>query len=268
MTVAVDLRIIDLERGSDMNTNAELADTITTSLKLATSPVAISFWDEVPAEVAPFAGTAPAGCSFWEQGMTRSFATAASDHALCSIGVHTHRLANAPPTQAQELQDTLGAMAGLDYVREAEVQAIPTMAREHRHVVYGPLHEHPAEPQVVLLFCDGRQGLVLAEATQRVDGDVPHAMGRPACALVPQVISQGAAANSLGCCGARAYLDVLSDQIALWGLPGAKLSAYASELEILDKANDVLTTFHERRAKDIAGGARPTVRESLDRLSS
>ena len=33
------------------------------------------------------------------------------------------------------------------------------------------------------------------------------AMGRPACAVVPQAINSGQAALSLGCCGARAYLD-------------------------------------------------------------
>lgn len=251
-----------------MKDYSELAARLTAALRLSYDPVALSFHDEAPADVERFAATVPAGCSFWEQGTQKTFVTTTNDHALCAIGVHTHNLSDAPATQPQELQDALGAMMGLDYVREAEVQALPVMPRQHRHVIYGPLAEHPVGADVVLLFCNGRQGLVLTEALHRVDGAPIPAMGRPACALVPQVILQAKAAASLGCCGARAYLPALSDDITLWGLPGEKLSDYVAEVETLAKANDVLTTFHERRRNDIAAGGRPSVRESLDRLQS
>ena len=119
---------------------------------------------------------------------------------------------------------------------------------------------------VVLLFANASQGLVLSEALARVDGATPPAMGRPACALIPQVKNSGRAAASLGCCGARAYLDVLSDEVAVWGLPGEKLESYLEEIEILAKANSVLSAFHQRRREDIESGAMPTVKESLSRL--
>ena len=76
---------------------------------------------------------------------------------------------------------------------------------------------------MVLLFADARQGLVLSEAIARVDGGVPPAMGRPACAALPQAFNHGVAAMSLCCGGARAYLDALSDDTALWALPGSRL---------------------------------------------
>jgi hypothetical protein len=84
---------------------------------------------------------------------------------------------------------------------------------------------------------------------------------------VAQAINSGRAAVSLGCCGARAYLDVLTDDIALWALPGARIEAYAARLASLAHANDVLGTFHARRREDVAAGKRPTLQQSLDRLS-
>ena len=79
----------------------------------------------------------------------------------------------------------------------------------------------------MLLFVNANQTLILSEATQQVENQNAPAMGRPACAIVPQVMNTGRAALSLGCCGARAYLDVLTDDVAVFAIPGAKLEAYA-----------------------------------------
>ena len=245
----------------------ELADQLTTSLKLSLPPIAVAFSDAAPAGVAAFDGTVPAGCSFWQEAATRTFVTSAADHALCSIGIHTHQLVPAPAAHGSELQGALQAMSGLDYVRDEEVAAIPVLQREARHVVYGPLADFPLTAELVLLFAHAQQGLVLSEAAARVDEGVPAAMGRPACAVVPQVVNQGRAAMSLGCCGARAYLDAMSDDVALWALPAAKLDAYCKEIGILANANTILTLFHERRRSDVEAGQRPTVQESLARLS-
>ena len=250
-----------------MATYTELAGQLNTSLKLSLPPIAVAFSDTAPAGVAAFDGTVPAGCSFWEEAATRTFSTAAADHALCSIGIHTHQLAPAPATHGGELQAALQAMSGLDYVRDEEVAAIPVLQREARHAVYGPLADFPLTAELVLLFAHAQQGLILSEAAARVDEGIPAAMGRPACAVVPQVVNQGRAAMSLGCCGARAYLDVMSDDVALWALPAGKLDAYCNEIGILANANTILTVFHERRRSDVEAGQRPTVQESLARLS-
>jgi uncharacterized protein (DUF169 family) len=182
--------------------------------------------------------------------------------------VHTHHLFEASATQQTELQEALKAMGGLDYVRAEEVAAIPVVQREAKHVVYGPLADFPVDPEVVLLFADARQGLILSEAAARVDKGMPPAMGRPACAVVPQVLNHGQAAMSLGCCGARAYLDALSDSVSMWAFPGGKLEQYCEQIAVLARANQTLTAFHTRRREDIESGQRPTVRQSLERLSS
>ena len=243
------------------------AGQLVASLELSFPPVAVACRDTVPDGVPNFDGSAPAGCVFWQEAARRTFATSADHHALCSIGIHTLNLSQAPASQPDELRTTLEAMTGLDYVREEEVAAIPVVQRAVRHALYGPLADFPVEPDVVLLFADARQGLVLSEAIARVDGGVPPAMGRPACAAVPQALNHGVAAMSLGCCGARAYLDALSDDTALWALPGSRLDLYCEQIATFANANRTLAMFHERRRADVESGMRPTVQESLQRLS-
>jgi uncharacterized protein (DUF169 family) len=246
----------------------KLADDLITSLALAQAPIALSFADAPPPDVPAFQGVVPAGCSFWQQAATKMFYTSTQDHELCAIGVHTHHLAEPSTRHQAELRDALQAMSGLDYVRADEVAAIPVIQRAVKHIVYGPLAEFRSAPEVVLLFTHAQQGLIVSEAVSRVDQRVPPAMGRPACAVVPQVINQGRAAMSLGCCGARAYLDILPDSVAMWAFPGDKLEQYCAEVVNLARANQTLATFHARRKEDIAAGERPTMRQSLDRLSS
>ena len=251
-----------------MSNYRKLADDLMHFLDLSLPPIAISFTDRIPAGVTSFDGVVPAGCVFWQLAATRTFVTSAKDHELCAIGVHTHHLSGASGSQPLELQEALKAMGELDYVREEEVAAIPVMQREVKHVIYGPLADFPLDPEAVLLFAHARQGLILSEAAGRVDKGTPPAMGRPACAVVPQVLNRGDAAMSLGCCGARAYLDALSDSVAMWAFPGSKLAQYCEQIAVLARANKTLTTFHVRRREDIESGQRPTVRQSLQRLSS
>src|SRR6266536_6687074 len=215
-----------------MSNHAKVAEDLISSLELALPPIAVSFADVAPANVPSYDSVVPAGCVFWQQAATRTFVTSAQDHALCSIGVHTHHLAEPAPSQQTELAEALKAMNNLDYVRPEEVAAIPVIKREVKHVIYGPLADFPLDPEVVLLFAHSQQGLVLSEAAGRVDKGVPPAMGRPACAVVPQVLNHGYAAMSLGCCGARAYLDALSDSVALWAFPGSKLDQYCEQIAV------------------------------------
>ena len=49
---------------------------------------------------------------------------------------------------------------------------------------------------------------------------------------------------------------------------GDKLETYCTEVVNLARANQTLAAFHARRKEDVASGKRPTVRQSLDRLSS
>lgn len=244
------------------NTYAKLAATLSKSLNLRQPPVAISFTDTVPVGIGGHTGRVSAGCRFWEDAAAASFATSAADHEMCSIGVYTHNL---QPSQQQQIDlgDTLKVLGQLGYVREEDLALIPVLQSQSKFVVYTPLTETPLPPDVVLLFVDANQSLVLTEATQQVENQIAPAMGRPACAVVPQVMNTGRAALSLGCCGARAYLDVLTDDVALFAIPGAKLEQYTERIEALSKANAMLSKFHQMRRHDIEAGQTPTIKESL-----
>jgi uncharacterized protein (DUF169 family) len=239
-----------------------LAASLAASLDLRQPPVAICFAGSVPAGVKAHAGRVPAGCRFWEDAASAVFATSASDHSLCAIGVYTHNLQTSPAQQT-DLMAALSVFGQLDYVRQEDLALIPVLGSRPAYIVYAPLAETPLPPDVVLLFVNAGQTLILSEATQQVENENAPAMGRPACAIVPQVMNTGRAALSLGCCGARAYLDVLTDDVAVFAIPGAKLEAYTRRIEALAKANAVLSKFHQIRRHDIAAGGTPTVKDSL-----
>src|SRR5208282_772739 len=155
----------------------------------------ICFTDAVPAGLKSYAGRVPAGCRFWQDGASGAFATSASDHSLCAIGVYTHNLETSPEQQV-DLMDALGVFGELDYVTPADLPLIPVLGSRPTYVVYAPLAETPLPPDVVLLFVNSNQTLILSEATQQVENQNPPAMGRPACAVVPQVMNTGRAALS------------------------------------------------------------------------
>lgn len=245
---------------------AAVTDTLTASLHLQQPPVAISFTDSLPAGVPAHAGRVPAGCRFWEDAADSMFATSAADHYGCAIGVYTHNLQPSPEQQT-DLMDALTVFADLGYVREADLLQIPVLQSQPKYVLYSPLARTPLGPDVVLLFVNSNQTLILSEATQQVENESAPAMGRPACAVVPQVMNTGRAALSLGCCGARAYLDILPDDVAIFALPGAKIAAYAERIAALAKANEVLSRFHQIRRHAIEEGQNPTVKDSLAAMS-
>src|SRR5262249_44169380 len=101
------------------------------------------------------------------------------------------------------------------------------------------------------------------EASQQLENGMPPAMGRPACAVIPQAANSGKTALSLGCCGARAYLDIWKPEIGVYAVPGKMIEAFTERVAALAKANLILTTFHALRRKDVEAGKHPTVAESL-----
>ena len=246
---------------------SSLAETLTTSLALRQPPIAVSFTDAIPEGIKKFTGTVPAGCRFWEDAAASAFSTSAVDHELCAIGVYTHNLAPSPSQQI-DLADAMKIFRELGYVRQQDLASIPVLQSRPRHIIYSPLAGSPLPPDVVLLFVNARQTLILTEAAQQVEGQNTPAMGRPACAVIPQVMNTGRAALSLGCCGAGAYLDILTDDMAVFAVPGANLESYVNRIEALAKANAVLAEFHLIRRRDIAAGRTPTVKDSLRALGN
>jgi len=243
------------------------AKTLTESLQLKLPPVGICALEDVPQGIPTFSDRVAAGCKFWELAADNVFATSAEHHALCSIGLYTHNLETTARSQ-EDLGDALKVFADLGYVREEDLPLIPVLQRKPKALVYGPLDKLQAAPDAVILFVDPAQILVLSEAAQQVEMTHMPALGRPACGVVPQAINTGRAALSLGCCGARAYVDALKDDTALFAIPGAALDRYVERIAALAKANSILNSFHTLRKADVARGESPTVKESLARLQA
>jgi uncharacterized protein (DUF169 family) len=249
-----------------MPSYASLAQSLTEALRLERPPIAVCFADALPAGVKPFAGSVPAGCRFWQEAEKGVFATEARDHELCGVGIFTHNLDGSPAAQ-KDLGDALKVFADLGYVRAQDLPVIPVLKNRPKAVIYGPLSQVPLAPDVVLLFVNADQSLILAEASQQLEGGLPPAMGRPACAVVPQAWNNNQTALSLGCCGARAYLDILTPGVALYAIPGKKIEPFTEHVTALAKANTILTAFHTLRRKDVEAGKRPTVQDSLAAMS-
>ena len=245
-----------------MESYAALSQELTQLLHLEQPPIAISFSDAPPAGVALYDGQAPAGCRFWQDAATSTFTTSSRDHELCAIGVHTHNL-QPSPAQQKDLMDALKVFADLGYVRPEDVPQIPVLKNQPQHVTYSRLAEAPLPPDLVILFVRPDQTLILTEATQQLENENAPAMGRPACAVVAQVMNTGRPAMSLGCCGARAYLDNFADTTAIFAIPGSKLESYVERIRVLTNANTVLSQFHQMRRRDVAAGNRPSIQESL-----
>jgi uncharacterized protein (DUF169 family) len=251
-----------------MTDYSSIAKTLTESLKLRVDPVAVCLSDKPPQGISSPSKAAAAGCMFWEWGANGAIVTSAEDHANCAVGMYTHHMPLATASQQEDLNNCLKVFGDLGYVRPEDIPGIPVLKDEAKYVVYAPLASTPLPPAAVLMFANSRQSLAITEAVQQVEPGVPPALGRPACAVIAQAVNSGKPALSLGCCGARAYLDVLTDDFALWALPGARIAEYADRIKVLVQANSILSQFHQIRRMDIEAGQSPSVQESIARLQS
>jgi uncharacterized protein (DUF169 family) len=164
---------------------AQLAATLAASLDLEQPPVALSFTASLPAGIKAYTGRVPAGCKFWQDAATTAFATTAADHNLCAIGVYTHNLASSPAQQT-DLMDALKVFGDLDYVRPEDLASIPVLQSQPAYVVYTPLASSSLPPDVVLLFVNASQTLILSEATQQVENQNPQPWAGPRAPSYPR----------------------------------------------------------------------------------
>ena len=224
---------------------------LTTGLAIPRRPVAVAFRDVAPAGVQRLDGAQPSGCSFWRlAGAGRVFYTAPADHYNCPIGSYTHGI-DMPPGGG--LEQTLGLMSSLGYVRMEEVPAIPRLPRTPGAIVYAPLADTPVDPDVVLVA--GRPGrvMLLLEAAGRAGVAVqPSLLGRPTCMALPAALSAGVA-TSTACIGNRVYTDLGDDELYVV-VPGRDLPRVAEALETIVAANAALAEYHRGRRQTLSTG--------------
>ena len=231
--------------------NAKIAETLTNRLRLDRAPVALGFVDGRPAGVPDITSAAPSACTFWRRAEQELFYAGPADHYECPVGAMTMGFP-LPPEQGPRAEQLVGTMVELGYFGLDEVAHLPGVKKPHQGVVYGPLAGFPLAPDAVIVQATPFQAMVLAEASEgTVLREAPGlaAMGRPACAALARAENESAVTLSLGCIGARTYVE-LADDRALLILPGAALERTIERLPTLVQANETLAGYHaEKKAR-------------------
>jgi len=222
------------------------------TLALTSSPVAVAFLDSPPAGMSRISGPSPAGCGYWKLASEgQAFYTTADDHQNCPVGAFTHGV-TLSPTKAEELQSLIGTMIELQYLRSDEIPAIPHRVEPMQIAAYAPLDRATFAPDVVIFRGNARQIMLLSEAA-RASGafELGTAMGRPACAMLPQALASAQSVASIGCIGNRVYTGLADDELYL-GVPGKALGPMLEKLETIVTANAELEKFHRQRAATLS----------------
>jgi uncharacterized protein (DUF169 family) len=229
--------------------NSTIRESLEQLLGPTAEPVAITFCDTPPSGVPRVASPAPAGCSYWQlAGRNGVFYTAAEDHGNCPIGAYTHGAELDATTQAQ-LEEMIGTMVSLGYLRTEEVPGIPHRDAPLRFAVYAPLSKAEGTPDVVIMRGNASQMMLLTEAVNSRGLMSPFPiMGRPACAVIPAALSTGKAVTSLGCIGNRVYTGLPAGEFYV-ALPGRAMGDVVQALETVVAANRELEKFHRARAR-------------------
>lgn len=216
-------------------------------LGLDRRPVAVTARETAPSGVAPFVGTEPSSCSYWRLAAVegRTFYTVARDHYNCPIGSYTHHIP-LPDDRTQELDQVLGYMTSLGYVRTEEVPTIPRLPSTPGVIIYAPLADTPVDPDVVLF--SGRPGrlMLLQEAALRA-GVVSEVtmLHRPTCMALPAALAHGMVAST-ACIGNRVYTGIDEGDLYV-AVRRTELSRVIAEADTVSSANAALLQYHRER---------------------
>ena len=211
-------------------------------------PVAVTFLDGEPADIEKFEGSEPSSCSFWRLAAKgRTFYTLPESHFNCALGAYTQNIPLSADRE-KEAEQTLKMMFELGYVRSEEVQQIPRLAKEPKAIVYGPLGEVAATPDVVLVACKPLGAMLLQEAAGV--GTAMRALGRPTCMALPAALEHGTL-TSLGCIGNRVYTGLGEDEMYVV-VRGSDLAAVAETLTTIENANAALEEYARGRQQQLS----------------
>lgn len=229
----------------------ELEQRVAAVIKPGRRAVAVTFLDAAPTSATKFEGTEPSGCSFWRLAAEgRTFYTVPENHFNCAVGAYTHNIALSPERE-KETEQTLKMMFDLGYVKPEEVPQIPRLAKSPKAVLYSPLGEVSATPDVVLFACKPAGAMLLQEAANRAGiGTGMPALGRPTCMALPASLQHGTI-TSLGCIGNRVYTGLAEDELYVV-VRGKDLGTIADALKTIESANAALLDYARGRRKELA----------------
>lgn len=214
-------------------------------LELDDLPVALTFVEQAPPDVATFSGTVPSSCSFWRKAEESVFYASAEQHFNCPLGAMVMGF-ELPDTVGQALGEGVESMCAQGYISPAEPANVPTVQRRSAGIVYGPLADLPSDPDLVLFWLTPEQAMLFNEAAGSASWDSPlmALSGRPGCAALPLALSGDRAQLSLGCKGMRTFTAVSGDRM-LAALPGDRAEEFVAALERTAAANAAMAGYYQ-----------------------
>lgn len=229
----------------------ELEQQFVAATKASRRPVAVTFLDQTPSNVKSFEGSEPSSCSFWRLAAEgRTFYTVPDNHFNCAVGAYTHNLALSPERE-KETEQTLKFMFDLGYVKPEEVPQIPRLAKAPKAILYSPLGEATAVPDVVLFSVRPSGAMLLQEAAGRAGvGSGAPIFGRPTCMALPASLALGTI-TSLGCIGNRVYTGLGDDELYVISR-GKDLPVVAEALKTISGANFALKDYATGRREQLS----------------
>ncbi len=211
-------------------------------------PIGLAFVDQQPSEVSRIGTAVPSSCAFWHEAETDVFYAAAEDHYNCPLGAMVMGF-ELPEVQMGTLMQEVGMMCEMTYVREEEVPNVPKVEKASSGIVYGPLGDLPIDPDVVLLWVNPMQAMVVSETAGQTNWAASPAgvYGRPGCAAIPVALSQQNVAQSFGCTGMRINSGI-SDEFMLMAVPGDQVESLAESIKQVTNVHAKMTAHYEQKA--------------------
>ncbi len=227
-------------------TPAEQHHQLKTLLRLAYDPVGVSGAsdsDPITKGLAP----APSACSFWRRAETASFTADAKSHTNCKVGAHVMGFSLAGEDM-QALGALVQTMTGVSYIQPEEVPALPRLP-EHKAWRYTSLSAASSTPELVLLWIDGRQVMLVQEAMGSAhwkSGKGLRTTGRPACGALALAYHHAEAVLSFGCAGMRTFTEI-PEHYMLFVMPGELIEGLCSGLEQTAKSNACVQGVYDKQ---------------------
>ena len=155
-------------------------------------------------------------------------------------------------TKQEELMGLLGNMFTTNYLREDEIDHIPRFKGNISGIVYGPLSKFPLDPEVVLLWANPKQAMLVEELLGNTTWDkLPSSvLGRPTCAALPSAHASNNPKLSLGCIGMRTFTEIPNTHV-LTVLPKACLENITDRLQETLVANAEIATRYRSMKSEL-----------------
>jgi uncharacterized protein (DUF169 family) len=229
-----------------------LASDLVSLLGLQSPPLAITFLKKAPDGVPGFdsakpepmpdgrTGRVPAGCVFWIEAATRTFATVPEDHYNCSVGSLTHGLKTLDEVAGNS---DVAALLESNWVTLDVVPQIPVVRERPSFISYGPLQDTTVEPDVVFLRINPKQAMVLSDAVPGLRFE-----GKPQCHIVPMAKDHNQIAVSVGCMLSRVRTGMSNNEMTC-AIPAKSLEDVVGLLRTTSAADTAVAAYASQDAK-------------------